>query len=177
MGSGVGPGVVGVYAHEFFHLWNVKRIRAKALGPFDYTTMPQTGALWWLEGVTDYYAHTLLGRYDWFGKNERFADPKEKLYGTLVQNVNARRARQDRMKVSPYDASYRVREAANGIGNSQGYLVSYYDTGWLCGFCLDVEMLDRRKGSIRSMMSNTPFSISVRTINRDLKKVKFATYS
>ncbi len=146
MGSGVGPGVVGVYAHEFFHLWNVKRIRARALGPFDYTTMPQTGALWWLEGVTDYYAHTLLGRYDWFGKNERFADPKEKLYGTLVQNVNAVRARQDRMKVSPYDASYRVREAANGIGNSQGYLVSYYDTGWLCGFCLDVEMLDKTKG-------------------------------
>lgn len=146
MGSGVGPGVVGVYAHEFFHLWNVKRIRAKVLGPFDYTTLPQTGALWWLEGVTDYYAHTLLGRYDWFGKNERFADPKEKLYGTLVQNVTAVRARQDRMKVSPYDASYRVRDAANGQGNSQGYLVSYYDTGWLCGFCLDVEILDKTKG-------------------------------
>lgn len=146
MGSGVGPGVVSVYAHEFFHLWNVKRIRSKILGPFDYTTLPQTGALWWLEGVTDYYAHTLLGRYDWYGKNERYANAKDKMYADLVQNMNAVRARADRMNISPHDASFRVREAANGVGNSQGYLVSYYDTGWLCGLILDIEILSQSNG-------------------------------
>lgn len=146
MAAGVGPGVVSVYSHEFFHLWNVKRIRSMVLGPFDYTTLPQTGALWWLEGVTDYYAHTLLGRYRWWGKNEREKDPISKMYADLVQNVNAVRAREARKTVSPYESSFRVRDAANGRGNSQGYQVSYYDTGWLCGFVLDVEILEKSGG-------------------------------
>lgn len=146
LASGVGPGAVGVLSHEFFHLWNVKRIRSKILGPFDYTTQPQTGALWWLEGVTDYYAHTLLGRYGWFGKNEREKDPISKLYADAVTNLTAVRARQARFDVSPYMASYRVRDAANGRGNSQGYQISYYDTGWLCGLVLDIEMLDQTNG-------------------------------
>ena len=146
MANGVGPGVVGVYAHEFFHLWNVKRIRSKPLGPFDYTTMPQTGALWWLEGVTDYYAHTLLGRYGWYGNNERYKNPIDKMYGTMVTNVTGVRALPDRMNISPYDSSFRVREAANGLGNSNGLLVSYYNTGWLCGLCLDIEILNQTKG-------------------------------
>ena len=146
MANGVGPVVVGVYAHEFFHLWNVKRIRSKPLGPFDYVTMPQTGALWWLEGVTDYFAHTLLSRYGWFGNNERFANPIDKMYGTLVTNVTGVRAKSDRMTISPYDSSFRVREAANGAGNSDGYLVSYYNTGWVCGLCLDIEILSQSGG-------------------------------
>ena len=146
MANGVGPGTVGVYAHEFFHLWNVKRIRSQPLGPFDYTTMPQTGALWWLEGVTDYFAHTLLGRYGWMGTNERYPNSIEKMYATLVTNVNGVRAKQDRFNISPYDSSYRVREAANGVGNSDGHLVSYYNTGWLCGLCLDIELLSQSNG-------------------------------
>lgn len=146
LASGVGPGAVSVLSHEFFHLWNVKRIRSAVLGPFDYTTLPQTGALWWLEGVTDYYAHTLLGRYGWFGKNEREKDPITKLYADASQNLNAVRARTARLEVSPYESSFRVRDASNGRGNSQGYQVSYYDTGWLCGLVLDIELLDKTDG-------------------------------
>ena len=40
-------------AHEFFHLWNVKRIRPSVLGPFDYVNLPQTRNLWFAEGVTE----------------------------------------------------------------------------------------------------------------------------
>ena len=146
MAAGVGPGVVGVYSHEFFHLWNVKRIRSAVLGPFDYTILPQTGALWWLEGVTDYYAHTLLGRYGWYGQNEREKDPITKMYAEMMTNVNGVRANQARMTVSPYESSFRVRDAANGRGNSQGYQLSYYNTGWLCGLVLDIEILSKTNG-------------------------------
>jgi predicted metalloprotease with PDZ domain len=146
MAAGVGPGVVGVYSHEFFHLWNVKRIRSAVLGPFDYTVLPQTGALWWLEGVTDYYAHTLLGRYGWYGQNEREKDPITKMYAEMMTNVNGVRANQARMTVSPYESSFRVRDAANGRGNSQGYQLSYYNTGWLCGLVLDIEILSKTNG-------------------------------
>ena len=49
-------------AHEFFHLWNVKRVRPVALGPFDYQHPVRTTELWWSEGVTDYFASEILRR-------------------------------------------------------------------------------------------------------------------
>src|SRR5262249_27547626 len=44
-----------VTSHEYFHLWNVKRIRPAELGPFDYTQIVRSKALWLCEGVTSYY--------------------------------------------------------------------------------------------------------------------------
>ncbi|HZK77180.1 MAG TPA: hypothetical protein VFD13_09750, partial [Candidatus Kapabacteria bacterium] len=52
-----------IFSHEFFHLWNVKRIHSTLLGPFDYTQRVMTKSLWMAEGITEYYAHTLLARY------------------------------------------------------------------------------------------------------------------
>jgi predicted metalloprotease with PDZ domain len=49
-------------AHEYFHLYNVKRIRPAVLGPFDYTRETYTRLLWWMEGTTDYVSHLLLRR-------------------------------------------------------------------------------------------------------------------
>jgi len=138
LASGVGPRAVGVLAHEFFHLWNVKRIRSKPLGPFDYTQLPQTGALWWLEGVTDYYAHSLLHRYGWYDT--------EYFYKDILSNLRGVRANPARNEVSPYQSSFRVRDAADGRGNSDGYKVSYYNTGWLVGMCLDLEIRDKSGG-------------------------------
>lgn len=132
LASGVGPRAVSVLSHEFFHLWNVKRIRSAPLGPFDYTQLPKTGALWWLEGVTDYYAHTFLHRYHWWGTDMFHKD--------ILDNVRTVRANPQRLEVSPHDASMRVGEASNGRGNSRGFGVSYYDTGWLVGMCLDLEI-------------------------------------
>ncbi len=55
-------GFLSLVAHEFFHLWNVKRIRPDALGPFDYTKENYTKLLWVAEGITDYYADITLRR-------------------------------------------------------------------------------------------------------------------
>src|SRR5437588_4469580 len=52
----------GLVAHEFFHLWNVKRIRPAILGPFNYSRESPTHLLWASEGVTSYYADLLLER-------------------------------------------------------------------------------------------------------------------
>ncbi len=51
---------LSVIAHEFFHLWNVKRIRSETINPFDYTEVPRMDSLWFLEGVTDYYTAVCL---------------------------------------------------------------------------------------------------------------------
>lgn len=132
LAAGVGPGSVRVISHEFFHLWNVKRIRSKVLGPFDYTVLPKTGALWWLEGTTDYYASLLLLRYGWMDEVA--------FHNDLIRNLNSVRNNPARLEVSPYESSMRVGEANNGRGNSNGWRISYYNLGWLVGLCLDIEL-------------------------------------
>ncbi|MEZ0325166.1 MAG: hypothetical protein ACAH95_04620, partial [Fimbriimonas sp.] len=54
--------IATLVAHEFFHTWNVKQLRPKVLGPFDYTQPVRTGNLWFAEGVTDYYAQLMTYR-------------------------------------------------------------------------------------------------------------------
>ncbi|MFI5387928.1 MAG: hypothetical protein ACHQ50_17615, partial [Fimbriimonadales bacterium] len=138
LANGLGVGIIGVNAHEFFHLWNVKRIRSRPLGPFDYTKLPETGAIWWLEGVTEYYAHQLMTRYGYW-------DDK-KWYATVVTNVNRVRANPAHLTVSPYESSFRVKDANNGRGNSSGFQISYYDLGVVAGVCLDIEIITQSKG-------------------------------
>jgi predicted metalloprotease with PDZ domain len=138
LARGVGPRVVDVLAHEFFHLWNVKRIRSKVLGPFDYTKLPETGAIWWLEGVTDYYAYTLLHRYGWTDDTSYF--------DTIGSNLTIIRRNPAHKEVGPNESSMRVGEDSSGRGNSNGYLISYYNLGWLAGMCLDIEMRSQTGG-------------------------------
>ncbi|MCR4315469.1 MAG: PDZ domain-containing protein [Planctomycetes bacterium] len=52
--------LIGLISHEFFHVWNVKRIRAQELGPFDYARENYTSLLWLMEGVTNYYDERML---------------------------------------------------------------------------------------------------------------------
>jgi predicted metalloprotease with PDZ domain len=132
LAKGVGPGARRVCAHEFFHLWNVKRIRPKALGPFDYTRLPRTGALWWMEGVTDYYASLLLLRSG-LGSEEQFR--KE-----LADNANALLSNPARLEVSPAESSLRAGEANDGRGKGDGWRISFYNAGWLAAACLDLEL-------------------------------------
>src|SRR5690606_27788672 len=53
---------LSLVAHEYFHLWNVKRLRPKALGPFDYDTENYTTGLWIMEGFTSYYDNLIIKR-------------------------------------------------------------------------------------------------------------------
>ncbi|HWA84400.1 MAG TPA: PDZ domain-containing protein, partial [Fimbriimonadaceae bacterium] len=100
--------------------------------------LPETGALWWLEGVTEYYAHQLMTRYGYW-------DDK-KWYATICANVGRVRSNPSRLEVGPYEASFRVKDANNGRGNSNGYKISYYDLGVVAGVCLDIEILSQTKG-------------------------------
>jgi predicted metalloprotease with PDZ domain len=65
---------LSIFSHEFFHLWNVKRIHSNLLGPFDYTKRVMTTSLWMAEGITEYYAHTLLSRYGLISPKRFFLD-------------------------------------------------------------------------------------------------------
>src|SRR3989441_9799205 len=127
-------------AHEFFHLWNVKRIRPDALGPFDYTRENYTKLLWVAEGITDYYARIVLRRANLISETD-----------FLKENARAFQALQNtpgRLVMSAEEASFDAwikyyRPDENSI-NSQ---VSYYDKGAILGLLLDLEIRKQSKGA------------------------------
>jgi predicted metalloprotease with PDZ domain len=127
-------------SHEFFHLWNVKRIRPDALGPFDYTKENYTKLLWVAEGITQYYAPLTLRRAGFTSDEEYLA--------TVTSDIQELQGTPGRFQMSAEEASfnawikyYRPDENAN---NTQ---VSYYTKGALLGLLLDLEIRRLSKGA------------------------------
>lgn len=133
-------GFLSLVSHEFFHLWNVKRIRPDALGPFDYRRENYTKLLWVAEGITDYYADVALRRagliseQDFLSSAARSFQQLQNTPGRLVQTVEE----------SSFDTWIKFyRQDENSI-NSQ---VSYYDKGAIIGLLLDLEIRNRSNGT------------------------------
>ncbi len=117
------------FAHEFFHCWNIKRIRPAVLGPFDYVHPPITRNLWFAEGVTEYYSHVAVRRADLVTEQTFLAH-----FQRAIRKMQANPAR---LRVTADEASQRVWES----GNSEGFGgLSYYDKGELIGLCLDLSI-------------------------------------
>ncbi len=130
-----GENAAGLIFHEFFHLYNVKRIREKPLGPFDYTKPAMTRTIWWLEGVTDYYADVLQVRAGLRSRAAAVGEWSASL-AVFAQNPN-------RLKVSADEASLRVWEARGSYGFGG---ISYYEKGKLIGLCLDLAIRGQSGG-------------------------------
>ncbi|GAB4251033.1 MAG: PDZ domain-containing protein [Vicingaceae bacterium] len=127
-------GFLSLVAHEYFHLWNVKRIRPKALGPFDYNKENYTHLLWVMEGFTSYYDELLLLRAGFYnedqfvGKEERNISSIENQPGNKIQPV----------AMASFDAwikAYRPNE------NSYNSTISYYPKGHMLACLLDLEII------------------------------------
>ncbi|HEV8399382.1 MAG TPA: PDZ domain-containing protein [Gemmatimonadales bacterium] len=129
-------GAEGVSAHEFFHTWNVKRIRPVELGPFDYERPVRTVNLWWSEGVTDYYTEVILARS---GLNS--AGDFARRMGDAIGNHRGNPAH---LVVSPERASWTVWDSP-AVNNS--YSISYYLQGQVLGFLLDLAIRDSTDNS------------------------------
>lgn len=133
-------GFLSLVAHEYFHVWNVKRIRPDALGPFDYTKENYTRLLWVAEGITSYYTNVALRRAG-FTSDRDFLDDAARSFQTL-QN------RPGRLVMSAEEASFDTwikfyRPDENSI-NSQ---IDYYAKGAILGFLLDLEIRKLSKGT------------------------------
>ena len=120
-----------VSAHEFFHAWNVKRIRPVELGPFDYEHEVRTVNLWWSEGVTDYYADVILARAG-------LDSPRDFAQG-IATSIGNHRGNPARLRISPERSSWTVWDSP-AVNDS--YTISYYLQGELLGFLLDLGIRD-----------------------------------
>lgn len=133
-------GFLGLVAHEYFHLWNVKRIRPAELGPFNYRQENYTDLLWLAEGITSYYDEIALMRAG-------IATQKEFL-GTMAGYINAHEnrmgARVATISEMSHDAwikEYRPNE------NSKNSTYSYYSKGVIVGFLFDAWIAASTNGS------------------------------
>jgi len=133
-------GFLSLVAHEFFHLWNVKRLRPDALGPFDYTKENYTKVLWVAEGITDYYADVALRRANLVTEQE-FLSATAKSFQNL-QNTPGRF--EQTVEESSYDSWIKFYRQDENSVNSQ---VSYYDKGAILGLLLDLEIRKRSNGT------------------------------
>jgi len=132
-------GFLSLVSHEFFHLWNVKRIRPDALGPFDYTQENYTKLLWVAEGLTDYYADVVLRRAGLITEKEFLSATARAIQN--LQNTPGRKVQS--VEESSFDSWIKYyRQDENSI-NSQ---VSYYDKGAILGLLLDLEIRKRSNG-------------------------------
>jgi predicted metalloprotease with PDZ domain len=133
-------GFLSLVAHEFFHLWNVKRIRPDALGPFDYSNENYTKMLWVAEGITDYYADIALRRANLVSDRD-FLSATARSFQSL-QNTPGRL--EQSAEESSYDSWIKYYRPDENSINSQ---VSYYDKGAILGLLLDLEIRKRSAGA------------------------------
>ncbi len=132
-------GFLGLIIHEYFHLWNVKRLRPKALGPFDYNQENYTSMLWVAEGITSYYDELLSMRAGYNDHNGYL----NTLCGSIGTIENRFGRRVQPVTESSFDAWIKFYRADE---NSANATVSYYTYGSILGALLDLELLGATNG-------------------------------
>ena len=125
---------VGIAAHEFFHAWNVKRIRPQSLEPVDYTKEQYSRALWFAEGVTSTYGSFALERSGILSKEKWYADLAQQ-----ICELESRSARKwQSVEESSLDTWFDKYDAYNFPDRS----ISYYNKGQIVGDLLDFAIRD-----------------------------------
>jgi len=124
-----------VSAHEFFHLWNVKRIRPASLEPVDYTHEMYTRALWFAEGVTNTYGSYALVRSGIWNHQQFYQD--------LSAQITELETRPAERWQSAEQSSLDTWLEKYALYNQPQRSVSYYTKGQVLGVLLDILIRDR----------------------------------
>jgi predicted metalloprotease with PDZ domain len=127
---------LSLVAHEYFHLWNVKRIRPIELGPFNYDEENYTTLLWVMEGFTSYYDELLMVRAGYYSKDEYL----KKLQGTINYVEGTPGSRVQSVAHSSFDAwikGYRPNENSTNTG------MTYYSRGAMLASLIDAMIVDK----------------------------------
>jgi predicted metalloprotease with PDZ domain len=131
-------GFLSIIAHEFFHAWNVKRIRPAALWPYEYSTPQLTRLHWVTEGVTSYYEGVLLARAGLLAE--------EGVYRGLSNDIRALQSSPGRLVTSAELASLTAWHTGYGDGNPN-QAISFYLKGSVLGLLLDLTIRDATDGA------------------------------
>ncbi len=136
--------LLGLISHEYFHTWNVKRLRPAELVPYDYDRENHTELLWFFEGFTSYYDDLILHRAGLVSD--------EQYLGLVAKTINQVQQTPGRLVHSLASSSYEAWTKYYRMDeNSVNSTVSYYTKGSLVALCLDL-MLRERGSSLDLVM-------------------------
>ncbi|MBP6459624.1 MAG: M61 family metallopeptidase [Crocinitomicaceae bacterium] len=130
---------LSLVAHEYFHLWNVKRMRPIELGPFNYDEENYTSLLWVMEGFTSYYDELIMRRAGFFTEQEYL----QKFNSTLNYLEGSEGRKVQPVAHASFDAwikGYRPNE------NSANTSMSYYSNGHVLAAILDIKIIAKFDG-------------------------------
>jgi len=140
--AGVMSSALGDAAHEFFHVWNVKRLRPAAFGPWDWTRPANTRSLWIAEGLTQYYGNLMMRRAGLWNDNRYYSE----LAGSIqfVENSPGSRL------MSAVEASLAATFIDSAVHRQQTNLsntsITYYLKGEILGVLMDLTIRQRTNG-------------------------------
>ena len=140
--TGVYGSALDTVAHEFFHVWNVKRLRPVELGPWDFTRPLNTRGLWFAEGLTNYYGHLMRRREGVWDDTALFRRESQTI--TQIENAPGTRlmSAEDSSLAAPFiDGA--PHEQKTNLDNTS---ISYYPKGELIGLVLDLIIRGKTNG-------------------------------
>lgn len=138
------PGLLDTVAHEFFHNWNVERIRPRALEPFDFEHANMSGELWLAEGFTQYYGPLAISRAGVADLRETLDEFTDQLAAVILAPGRAVRSAEDMSRMAPFTDGGRTIDRTNW-NNSY---ISYYPFGGSIALALDLTMRQRFEGRL-----------------------------
>jgi predicted metalloprotease with PDZ domain len=135
--------ILDTVAHEFFHCWNVERIRPRGLEPFDFDRANLSGELWLAEGFTQYYGPLAMQR----AQLEDIASTAQTL-GRLIETVSGPghlvRSAEEMSRMAPFIDGGRTVDRTNWSST----VISYYPFGGAIALALDLTLRDRTDGRL-----------------------------
>jgi predicted metalloprotease with PDZ domain len=132
-------GFLGLLAHEYFHLWNIKRIRPIVLGPFDYENENYTNMLWVAEGFTSFYQDDILRRAGIIDENTFLKMCANKI-GSVINTPGNKIQSVTEASMDAWIKFYRPNE------NSNNSTISYYTKGGIIAQALNLMIINESKG-------------------------------
>ncbi len=132
---------LGLVSHEYFHLWNVKRMKPEVFTPYDLSTESHTELLWVFEGITSYYDDLALVRSGMIAPEDYL-----KLLGqTMTRVLRGYGRRRQSVAESSYDAWTKFYQQDANAGNA---IVSYYTKGSMIALALDLKLRVETSGRV-----------------------------
>jgi predicted metalloprotease with PDZ domain len=135
---------MGTVSHEFFHAWNVERIRPKSLEPFDFEEANMSGELWLAEGFTQYYGNIIMARAGLSDVKRTMLSVVNSALGVALGAGHRFRSVVEMSQMAPFTDAAR----SNDPTNFSYSFINYYPYGSALALALDFELRTRSKGRL-----------------------------